>query len=343
MIDFLKRNSLLITIVLILGTIIFYWFYWHLKPFTTDAFVFANSRPVSPWVEGFITEVRVKNNQFVKKGDVFFVSFQEPYILRVGELEHEIASKREEIKVIEAQIKITEAQIRQYNAELLNNEYLHNQAKEMLAKQAISATYTEEKLRAKEIAEAKVKGAIYQLELEHAKISVLKSQIAKLIKQLDLNKLWLELTEVKALADGYITNLTITEGGYYRPGDVLCGFIDNRNWFVQANFKESELSQIKKGTPAKIRIRQYPGRIYHGTVCNINWGAERRLTSAHTGVADVKKENAWFMLPQRYPVQIKILDPDRDLHLHFGGSAYVELDIPSYPFRQFFWELFLWK
>ena len=340
MIDFLKRNSLLITIVLILGTIIFYWFYWHLKPFTTDAFVFANSRPVSPWVEGFITEVRVKNNQFVKKGDVFFVSFQEPYILRVGELEHEIASKRDEIKVIEAQIKITEAQIRQYNAELLNNEYLHNQAKEMLAKQAISATYTEEKLRAKEIAEAKVKGAIYQLELEHAKISVLKSQIAKLIKQLDLNKLWLELTEVKALADGYITNLTITEGGYYRPGDVLCGFIDNRNWFVQANFKESELSEIQLGTKAKIYLRQYPGKFFRGIVEEINWGVERREMSEITGISKVKNENEYFRLPQRFPVQIRILDAE-NYNFTLGGSAYVELEIPSRPIRQFFWELFL--
>ena len=59
--------------------------------------------------------------------------------------------------------------------------------------------------------------------------------------------------------------------------------------------------------------------------------------------AKVKKENEWFTLPQRYPVQIRILDPDPELYLHFGASAYVELEIPSRPFRQFFWELFLWK
>ena len=56
----------------------------------------------------------------------------------------------------------------------------------------------------------------------------------------------------------------------------------------------------------------------------------------------VRKENEWFLLPQRFPVQIRILDPDRRLQLHHGASAYVEVDTPSRPVRQFFWELFLW-
>jgi hypothetical protein len=54
----------------------------------------------------------------------------------------------------------------------------------------------------------------------------------------------------------------------------------------------------------------------------------------------VKNENDWFLLPQRFPVQIKILDVNGE-YLTLGGSAYVELEIPSHPIRQFFWELFL--
>ena len=119
--------------------------------------------------------------------------------------------------------------------------------------------------------------------------------------------------------------------------------MDSTHWFVQANFKESELSEIVSGTPARIWLRQYPGRIYHGEVCAAGWGAERRLTAPHTGIARVENENEWFLLPQRYPVQIRILDPDEHLMMHFGASAYVELDIPARPFRQFFWELFLWQ
>ena len=56
-------------------------------------------------------------------------------------------------------------------------------------------------------------------------------------------------------------------------------------------------------------------------------------------MTEVTKNNVWFPLPQRFPVQIKITNPDE--LLNFGASAYVTLDIPSRPFRQFFWELFL--
>jgi multidrug resistance efflux pump len=115
--------------------------------------------------------------------------------------------------------------------------------------------------------------------------------------------------------------------------------IDTSNWYVQANFKESELSEIRPGTTAVIRLRQYPGKIYSGIVESSRLSAEKRLTAPRSGMTEVKKENEWFLLPQRFPVQIKITNPDH--LLNFGASAYVSLDIPSRPFRQFFWELFL--
>ena len=137
--------------------------------------------------------------------------------------------------------------------------------------------------------------------------------------------------------------MTLSPGGYYHPGDVLFGFTDAAEWFVQANFKENELSVIREGTPAKIWLRQYPEIVCRGRVEKCGWGVERRFQSPRSGLPEVRKENEWFLLPQRYPVQIRILDPLPDAQLHPGASAYVELEIPSRPFRQFFWELFLWE
>ena len=136
-----------------------------------------------------------------------------------------------------------------------------------------------------------------------------------------------------------MTNMMITSGAFCKPGEVLFAIVDTENWFVQANFKESELSEIRPGVKAVIRLRQYPGKIYHGIVETTRFSAEKRATSSRSGMTEVKKENEWFLLPQRFPVQIRITDPDS--RLNFGASAYVTLDIPSRPFRQFFWELFL--
>ena len=168
---------------------------------------------------------------------------------------------------------------------------------------------------------------------------MLEQKIKRLSEDLKLNKIWHRQTTVTALCDGIVTNMMISPGSYGKPGEVLFAIIDTSHWYVQANFKESELSEIRPGVEAVIRLRQYPGKVYRGIVETSCLSAERRITSPRSGMTEVKKENEWFQLPQRFPVQIRITNPDSQLN--FGASAYVTLDIPSRPFRQFFWELFL--
>jgi len=342
MLNFIKRRRRELLIVLMISAGCLYWFSWHWKPFTQNAFVFADTRPVSPPVEGFITEIHVKNNQFVRKGDPLFTVFREPYRLNRAVLENEVRAKQAEHRALQAEIRSQEAEIRRCQAELANNRYLADRARKMYGAEAVSQAYAEERLRAGEASAAKVEAVRQQTEALKYRCSQTEAQIAALQHRLELSRVLLELTVVRALADGWVTNLTLTPGGCYKPGDVLCGFIAAGSWHVQANFKESELSEIAEGMSARIWLRQYPGRLYHGVVESTGWGAERRKMSRETGLTSVRKENEWFLLPQRFPVQIRILNPEQGPPLHHGASAYVEIDTPSRPIRQFFWEIFLW-
>jgi len=339
---FMKHYFLMILTVAILIAASVYYLYWHWQPFTQNAFVFANTRPVSALVDGFITDIHIKNNQFVKKGTPLFTVFQPPYQLKVKELEHEIEAKEAQLKGIHARIKVARSDIEKYTAELKNNKYLSETANYMYGSEAVPQAYAEERLRAKQASEAQVQGAEHTVEALTHDANMTAALIKKLQKQLELAKIYNELTVVKALSDGYITNMTITPGGYYHTGDVLFGFIDSETWWVQANFKESELSEIKPGQTAKIWLWQYPGHELKGTVEAVGWSAERRRMSKETGLPVVEKENEWFLLPQRFPVQIKLIDPPENLQLHHGASAYVSVETPARPIRQFFWQLFLW-
>ena len=332
-------------VLILAGALIFcagFWLYWHLKPFTSDAFVFANTRPVSPWTAGYITGIFVKNNQFVKKGTPLFSVYLPPYELKVKELEHEQEFLAAQLKSCEAKFKSAQEEIKTFRADIEKFRYLFSRGEAMFKSSAISEDYVVDQKRNLNVALARMAAAEHRAEALKHECAALRARIKKNHAALKLENIWCNQTTVNALSDGYVVNMTLSPGGYYKPGEVLFAFVDSSAWYVQANFKESELSEIKNGTPARIWLRQYPGRSYRGVVCGTGWGVERRLASLHTGVAEVKKENEWFILPQRYPVQIRIVDPDKNLHLHFGGSAYVELDIPSRPFRQFFWELFLW-
>lgn len=331
--------------LVIFGTVaagIVYWFSWHWKPFTQNAFVFADTRPVSPPVEGFITEIHVRNNQFVKKGEPLFTVFREPYRLNRSALENEVRAKEAGLLALQAEIRSREAELRRSLAELANDRYLSSRARKMYGAEAVSQAYAEERLRAMEASEAKAEAVRHRISALKYRCRQVEAQTAALRHRLELSGIQLELTVVRAMADGWITNLTLTPGGCYKPGDVLCGFIASGSWRIQANFKESELSEIAEGMSARIWLRQYPGKIYRGVVESTGWGAERRDMSRETGLPEVRRENEWFLLPQRFPVQIRILDPDQGCQLHHGASAYVEIDTPARPVRQFFWELFLW-
>lgn len=341
--NFIKKY---LAVLVLAGVLLFcggFWLYWHVKPFTGNAFVFANTRPVSPWTAGYITGIFVKNNQFVTRGTPLFAVFAPPYQLKAQELECEKERLAAQLKSYEAEWRRAMEEIKTFRADVEKFQYLYTRGEEMFKAAAVSEDYIVDQRRNLKVALAGLAAAEHGAEALKHKCTALRAEIRKTEADLELERIWCKQTTVTALSDGYVVNMTVSPGGYYKPGDVLFAFIDTSEWYIQANFKESELSEITAGTGARIWLRQYPGREYRGEVCGIGWGAERRVTSPHTGVAEVKKENEWFLLPQRYPVQIRILDPDKDLYLHFGASAYVELDIPARPFRQFFWELFLWK
>ena len=263
--DIIRNYTVVIVLILFgLGLGGYYWSL-HYKPFTQNAFLITNTRPVSPLVEGYLTEVLVKNHQKVKKGEPLFTIFRPPYELKVEDL-------------------------------------------------------------------------TYAVKVEEARLA----GIGRLQSQLKLAKIYLEQTTVYALNDGTISNMHVSPGGYYRPGDILFAFIESDDWFIQANFEETDLSMIRPGQTASIWLWQYPGKKFHGVVEQVSFGAERRQTSEETGVQLVEKENQWFLLPQRFPVQIRITDPDPEYPFNLGGSAFVQIDTSSQLLKQIIWRIFRW-
>ena len=339
--SFFARFALPAGLILLLGGATVYYFYWHWHPFTQNAFLFADTRPVSPLVEGYVTEIYVKNNQFVKKGTPLFRTFTPPYTLKCRQLRHSVEETESAILALDARIEGAKSRILGLESALANAKYLADRAELMYRKAAVSQEYAEERLRARETAEETVRTAVHEKQaLEHSRTAAAAS-LKRLKAELELAEIYESQTLVCALGDGYVTNLSISPGGYYRPGDVLFGFVETGVWFVQANFKESELSELKKGSTARIWLRQYPGRKFRGVVEELGFGTERRHSSRITGLPVVEKENEWFLLPQRYPVQIRIQDPPAEPLFHVGASAYVELDSLARPIRQFFWQMFL--
>ena len=81
---------------------------------------------------------------------------------------------------------------------------------------------------------------------------------------------------VQAPFDGYVTNLNIAVGQYANEGKEVLSLVDNRNWYVLANFRENFLSHIRPGMNAEVFLLSYPNKRFGGRVQGIGWGLHQQ-------------------------------------------------------------------
>lgn len=131
-------------------------------------------------------------------------------------------------------------------------------------------------------------------------------------------------THVTAPADGLVSNVTLRPGATVQAGAPLFAIIEANPWWVDANFKESDLARIKVGQKATIRLDMYPDVTFDGVVDSISAGSGATFSV-------LPAENAtgnWVKVTQRFPVRIRITNPpaESDKPLRVGASASVTID-----------------
>ncbi len=336
---FISKNKTICSFILLL-LLGFGWYLWiHRRPYTQNAFVVANVRPVSALVPGYITDIYVNNNQPAKKGAKLFTVFEAPYKLAVDTLQNSLKSAGFQLSMLKEQSKRDAAQIKERDFQFKNAQYKAMQAAELYKTKAVSQKEAENYLRLEQAAAASLQMARAELAMTLESINGAKANIKKIQAELEISKINLSQTTVYARANGIVCNMFTAVGTYVKPGQSLFAFVETDKWWVQANFKETELPNLREGQKADIKLWMYPGKIFNGVVDKIGWGVNRQLTSSDNAMSEVIKENEWFLLPQRFPVQILIVDPDPEYPLHMGSSAYVSVDVDSEEFRQIIWQI----
>jgi membrane fusion protein, multidrug efflux system len=142
------------------------------------------------------------------------------------------------------------------------------------------------------------------------------------VKQAQLD---LEHTRIFAPADGVVGKLSLRPGAAVQPRVPLFTLIDDREYWVDANFKETQLKSMHPGQDATVKLDMYPDRTFHGVVESLAGGAG-------TAFSLLPPENAtgnWVKVTQRVPVRVRIVDPDARHPLRIGTSAKVEVRVAS--------------
>ncbi|CDZ78955.1 Multidrug resistance protein MdtN [Legionella massiliensis] len=321
-----SKNEINLPIIVIVISIIIgiYHIFSYMIPFTSHAFVVTNVTPIAADVSGFITDIHVRNGSAVKKDDPLFEVYREPYRLAYESAKAKYEEAIERFKVIERQTQKTRTLFEAA-------KYSYDKAKfEYQLKNAPSVREALSKLEVKKLdydlhtIQNKMDSLLKQIAVEDQQLVQQKKLIAAFKAEERNAKVNLNLTLVRAPADGVVDNLYIGPGTPVEIHKPLFSFIDTSTWWIQANLYETDLRHVRPGDKVYIMLRMYYfNKIFHGEIVNTIWAADRQTTDPRTQVQKISSDNQWLLEPQRFPIQIKILDPDPKYPLHPGASAYV--------------------
>ena len=137
------------------------------------------------------------------------------------------------------------------------------------------------------------------------------------VEQAELNLQW---CYVRAPFDGYVTNMNISQGAYAHVGTPMFTLIDTSTWWVLASYRESKLKQIRPGMHVQVYLMEHPGRRFNGVVDSIGRGVFPEDGAVAGGYPEVDRTLNWVHLSARFPVRIRITDPEPDL-FRVGATA----------------------
>jgi len=125
--------------------------------------------------------------------------------------------------------------------------------------------------------------------------------------------------------DAYVTNLNIAVGEYARQGQQIFALVDNRVWYVLANFRETYMPSIKPGMEADVYFLSHPGRRFRGVVQGIGW-ANKPEDGATVGVLpEVRQTLNWVRLANRFQVRIRLDEREAEHLFRMGATAVVTI------------------
>jgi membrane fusion protein (multidrug efflux system) len=283
---------------------------------TDDAFIEAHVTPIAPQVAGRVAQLLVQDNQEVKAGDVLLQIDPSDFQTKLDQERANLAASKSRLEQANAQFTVDQAKVEQERANVIAAQAEAKQAEadnkryqavgsfaisasqlDLAGTQARSADAQVDAAHNKELA-AEAQSALDKASIQTAAAEVQSSEAA--VHQAELN---LSYTQVKAPEAGYVTHRTVEAGAYVQTGQALLAVVPHQVWVI-ANFKETQLTDMRAGQPVAVTVDAYPQIKFKAHVDSIQSGTGPRFSL-------LPPENAsgnYVKVVQRVPVKIVLDD-----------------------------------
>jgi membrane fusion protein (multidrug efflux system) len=279
---------------------------------------------------GRIVQVGIADNQVVKQGDVLFVVDPAPYQIALAQADAAVAVARVGVEQLRAAYSQSMAQEKSATSEMDYAQSQFDRASD-LAQKGINTKSSLDQAK-NDLDKAKQQLTVAQQGILSAKAALAGNPdietdkhptVMAALAARDKAAYDLAQTTVKAPADGVISRASSFKvGQYVGTGTPLFSLVETGDTWIDANFKETQLTHMKAGQKAEIVVDTYPGRKFEATVKAIGagTGAEFSLLPAQNATGN------WVKVTQRIPVRLELTDPESKMMLRTGMSADVTVD-----------------
>jgi membrane fusion protein (multidrug efflux system) len=304
-----KRAFLIVGVIVILGLIAAFFYIEYRKTHisTDDAFVDGNIHTIAAKINGTVKTVAVTDNQPVKKGDLLIEIDPVDYTVLLREASSAASAERAKLSEAEMRIAAVKATLDLQLANFKLAEIEKVRAENLYQKEVYSRDQYDRAMTAYEVAAAQVKAAEEQLRFAKSQKLTQDSNIKQKEASAAMAELNFQYTKIFAPVDGYVTKKSVQLGNQIQVGQPLMAVVGLSDIWITANFKETQMENIRAGQTVEFTVDSYSDKIFKGKVESIMAG---------TGVTFslFPAENAtgnYVKVVQRIPVKI-VLDEGTD-------------------------------
>lgn len=341
-----KKPLIILGIVVIVMIIValVWWLMTRNQETTDDAFTDGDAVTIAPKVSGYVTDLRVKDNQRVKKGDLLVVIDPRDATAQRDQAKAQLGLAEAQLHQAQAQLALSKvqypaqrdearAQVLKAQADQANAEAAYRRQRGVdpraTTQQNIDSANAQLRSAQAQMASAKAQLEVaeqveLQIRQQETNVEARERQVDQARAQLETAELNLSWTEVRAPFDGFVTKRNVQNGTLVQAGTALFSLVSPDIWIV-ANFKESQLERLRPGNKVSIKIDAFGDMELEGHVDSIQQGSGSKF-------AAFPSENAtgnFVKIVQRVPVKIVIdkgLDENHPLPLGLSVEPKVTLE-----------------
>jgi membrane fusion protein, multidrug efflux system len=313
---------------LVLAVSLFVWLSSGRWVSTDNAYVKGDRAQIAPELSGIIVEVPVQENQRVSRGQLLFRLDDQPYRLALAKIDAEIETTRADIRGLRAQWRTKREEIKSAQSQFNYAQAEFERQSDLADKKIASTQKLQETRMSLDVARQRISAAeedLQRIEAQLAGDPKIRTDEHPRVKQMmaarDEALLQLRRATIESPLDGIVSKRPVP-GSYATAGVPAMVVVADTDLWIEANFKETELTLVRPGQAAVIKVDTYPDAECSGKVASI-----AQATGAEFAVLPPQNASGnWVKVVQRIPVRITVACREGDPPLRVGMSTTVEID-----------------